>query len=120
MACSVVSDLEIIIQCDRKMIRTYVAAYVAIAMGAFGIGGYLLASAHTDSLFGKLAEGAVTSLAIPFVLQHMRRKNALTPLLVWLSRGQGCSPSDPQCVELKSLVDQELQRRLSAGNGSNP
>lgn len=118
MACSVVADLKIIIQCDREMIRTYFFAYVLIATAALGIAGYLLSSSHADSLFAKLTEGAITSLAIPFVLQHMKRKNALTPLLVMLSRGQECSPSDAQCVELKALVDQELQRRLSVVNGN--
>ena len=116
MPCSVTGDIELIIRCERKMIRTYVVAYAVIGVTALALAFYLLAHPAQDTLAEKLVLPGVTSVVIPFLLQHVKRKNALTPLLVMFTRGQRCAPDDAECQKLKSWVDEELQRRLGSGN----
>jgi hypothetical protein len=118
MPCPVACDIDQIIDCDRKMIRTYICAYGIIAIAAVALALYLLVHPISDTLAGKLVEPAVTSIAIPFVVLHLKRKNALTPLLVMQSRARQHQPGEPACDELKSWVDEELKRRLGASSGA--
>ena len=113
MACSVVAEIELIIECDRKMIHSYFASYVIIGIVATAI----LLGFHqaSESSIPKVAEAAVTSIAIPIFVLHLKRKNALTPLLVLRMRGQQCGPDDPACHELRLTVDELLKKRLEAG-----
>jgi hypothetical protein len=118
MPCPVACDIDQIIECDRKMIRTYVCAYGMIAVAAVALALYLLLHPISDTLAGKLIEPAVTSIALPVVLLHLKRKSALTPLLVMQSRARQHQPGDAMCDELKSWVDEELKRRLGASSAA--
>jgi hypothetical protein len=118
MPCPVACDIDQIIECDRKMIRTYICFYGIIAVFAVALALYLLVHPISDTLAGKLIEPAVTSIAIPFVVLHLKRKNALTTLLVWQSRAQKHQPGEADCDELKTWVDEELKRRLGASSAA--
>jgi|SRR5262249_52240351 len=118
MPCPVSGDIEMIIECDRKMIRTYLLIYGIVAAATVGIALYL--SRHTigndlmSKLIEKLIEVAVGSFVVPVAMLHLKRKSALTPFLVMRMRGQQHKPGEPECAELKELVNEALKKRMEA------
>ena len=111
MPCRVTEEIDVIIDCDRKMIQTYIRICLFVLVTACATFVYLHRNPTIGSLESKLIEALVTSVAIPVVFLYLKRKNALTPCMVMRVRAQQYALNDPACAELKDWVNQELKRR---------
>jgi hypothetical protein len=111
MPCRVSEEIDVIIACDRQMIKTYIRIYVVVALLVVATVLYLVRHPVVGTIGSSLITALVGSIAIPVVFLHLKRKNALTPCMVKRVRAGQYGQEDPVCAELKDWIDQELKRR---------
>ena len=111
MACKVTSELELLIDCDRRMIRTYICLYIVVLL-AFIASVLFLGMLLKDGIVStSTVDMLIGTLIIPVAFMHLKRRNAMIPCQVMRLRAQQFPFDDPGCKKVKDWVDKELKRR---------
>lgn len=112
MACKVTDRIVLVIDSDRRTIMTYCSIYPAVLAVAVGVSLYFHYHPVQNEPLLQLAGTAISAVAIPLVLSHIRRAEALRMLRLKLRECHKLAPADPECVKIQEDVDAIIRLRM--------
>jgi hypothetical protein len=110
--CEVAQRIEQVIASDRRTIFTFCAIYPAIFTCAVIVSLYFhYFPLKKDDPLLTLAGVPVSLIAVPLVLQHLRRAESLRILRIYRSDCDQHSPADPACDKIAEAIGAMIQER---------
>lgn len=114
MSCSVSDRLTQVIRSDRRTIVIYCSIYPVVFAASIVVFSYFHFHPVQNDPWLQWTGAAFSGIAIPLVLQHIRRTEALRMLNLLLHECGQRGPMDPECKKIEDHVDAIIRVRMGA------
>ena len=95
---------------------TFCSIYPAVLAVAVSVSAYFHYHPVRNEPLLQLVGAAISAIAFPLVLLHIRRAEALRMLRLKLRESYKLAPADPDCVKIQEDVDAMIRLRMGVGN----